>query len=82
MHEGGFTVEQRDDGKALFLRPDGMPIPEVPPPQSATQALAEYVCASGVDISAGTCVTKWAGERMDLDLVVLGLLQSDKRLRA
>ena len=82
VHEGGFTVEQRDDGKALFLRPDGMPIPEVPPPQSATQALAEYVCASGVDISAGTCVTKWAGERMDLDLVVLGLLQSDKRLRA
>ncbi|MCZ6892452.1 MAG: hypothetical protein O7H40_00205, partial [Gammaproteobacteria bacterium] len=69
-----------DDGKLLFLRPDGMPLPEVPAPTPATEDLAEWVRMTGLHVSAETCVPDWRGERLDLDLAVLGLLQSDGRM--
>ncbi len=80
VHEGGFSLERRDDGKLLFLRPDGLPLPEVPAPTPATEDLAEWVRASGLHVSAETCVPNWRGERLDLDHAVLGLLQSDGRM--
>ena len=80
VHEGGFALERRDDGKLLFLRPDGMPLPEVPAPTPATEDLAKLVRMTGLHVSAETCVPNWRGERLDLDLAVLGLLQSDGRM--
>jgi len=35
--------------------------------------------ARGVDVFAGTGVPRWTGERMDLGMVVDGLLQADAR---
>lgn len=32
LHEGGFTLERRDDGKLQFFHPDGELLPEVPKP--------------------------------------------------
>ena len=81
IHEGGFTLERRDDGKLLFLRPDGMLLPEVPAPTPATEDLAQLVRARGIHVSAETCVANWRGERLDLDHAVLGLLQSDGRMK-
>lgn len=69
-----------DDGMLLFLRPDGMLVPEVPEPTPATEDLAEWVRAHGVHVSAETCVANWCGEKLDLDLAVLGLLQNDGRM--
>ena len=67
-----------DDGMLLCLRPAGTLVPEVPTP--ATEDLAEWVRAHGVHVSAETCVANWCGEKLDLDLAVLGLWQSDGRM--
>jgi hypothetical protein len=75
LHEGGFTVERRDDGKLLFFRPDGRLVPHVPKPPLATPAIASFVARCGADVSAETCTSLWQGERMDLDMAVGGLMR-------
>ena len=82
LHEDGFTLELRDDGKLLFFRPDGVPVPEVPAPVLASRDIVADVEATGTHVSAETCVPNWCGERMDLAMAVDGLVQSDDELRS
>ena len=74
LHEGGFTLERRHDGKLLFFRPDGDLLPEVPKPPLRVRDIAAIVAESGVDVSAETPRSLWDGSRMDLDMAVGGLM--------
>ena len=74
LHEGGFTLERRDDGKLLFFRPDGELLPELPKPPLRVRDIAAIVAESGVDVSAETSRSLWDGSRMDLDMAVGGLM--------
>ena len=79
VHEGGYSIERRDDGRLLFFTPTGVLIPHVPEATAAQTPVDAVNAARGVDVSAGTGVTLWAGERMDLGMAVDGLLQADAR---
>ena len=81
LHEGGFALELRDDGKLLFFRPDGVPVPEVPPPVLASRDITVDNEAAGIHVSAETCQPNWCGETMDLAMAVDGLVQTDDELR-
>ena len=74
VHEERFTVELRDDGEARFFRPDGRPIPVVPPaPSWAGTALAStdaHLKTSGIMIDKDTATPDWLGERLDLDWAI------------
>ncbi|MBK8991950.1 MAG: DUF222 domain-containing protein [Gammaproteobacteria bacterium] len=74
LHEGGFTVARRDDGKLLFFRPDGELLPEVPKPPLRMLEIEAIVAESGVDVSAEPSRSLWDGSRMDLDMAVGGLM--------
>ncbi len=74
LHEGGFTLQRRDDGKLLFFRPDGELLPEVPKPPLQPLAIEAIVADGGVDVSAETSRSLWDGSRMDLDMAVGGLM--------
>ncbi len=82
LHEGGFKLALRDDGRLLFFRPDGVYIPAVPAPVLASRDIADDVAAAGIRVSAETCVPNWYGDAMDLDRAVDGLVQTDERLRS
>ena len=80
VHEGGYTLERRDDGAVLFLDPGGIPLPAVPiPPAIVADDLTRFAIEHDIDVSAETCVPRWYGERMDLGLAVQGLLQAEGR---
>jgi hypothetical protein len=69
LHEGGFTLECRADGRLRFRRPDGKPLPVAPAPparSSRPRLNTDRVAAIPLPLSAG--------EPMDLDLTVAGLL--------
>jgi hypothetical protein len=74
LHEGGFTLERRDDGKLLFFRPDGELLPEVPKPPLRVRDIEAIVAETGTDVSAETSRSLWDGSRMDLDMAVGGLM--------
>ena len=82
LHEGGFALQLRDDGKLLFFRPDGVPVPEVPAPVWASRDITVDNEAAGIHVSAETCQPNWCGETMDLAMAVDGLVQSDEELRS
>ena len=70
VHEEGFTVDVRDDGRASFFWPDGHHFPDVPPapgwkgrPLSRTDQALDH---AGVTIDAHTATPDWYGERLDL----------------
>jgi hypothetical protein len=70
VHEEGYRVERDADGTLRFYRPDGRPIPAVPPPAAVpadpVAALRAHHRAQGLDIHARTALPDWAGERLDL----------------
>jgi len=79
VHEGGYTVERRDDGRWLFFTPTGVLIPHVPAATQSETPIGQVNAARGMDVPAGTGVTRWAGERMDLGMAVDGVLQAETR---
>jgi len=74
LHEGGFTLERRDDGKLLFFRPDGVLLPEATRPPLRVRAVEDIAAEAGIDVSAETSRSLWNGSRMDLDMAVGGLM--------
>ena len=74
LHEGGFTLERRDDGKLLFFRRDGELLPEVPKPPLRVRDIEAIVAEIDADVSAETSRSLWDGSRMDLDMAVGGLM--------
>ncbi len=70
VHEEGYQVDGQPDGALRFRRPDGRPLPEVPPPAALpadpVQALRTRREAQGYRLHARTACPGWLGERLDL----------------
>ena len=70
VHEDGYQIEREPDGTFQFRRPDGRPLPEVPPAPALqgdpTEALRSRHEAAGPEIHARTAIPGWHGERLDV----------------
>ena len=72
VHEEGFQVVADGAGQFQFLRPNGAPLPPVPPApcwQGAGDPLAPTVArleAAGVSIGPHTATPEWYGEPLDV----------------
>jgi 5-methylcytosine-specific restriction endonuclease McrA len=70
VHEEGYQVDRQPDGALRFRRPDGRPLPEVPPPVALpagpVEALRARHEAQGLHLDARTTCPGWLGERLDL----------------
>jgi hypothetical protein len=74
VHEEGFQVERQGDGELQFRRPDGRPLPEVPPPADVGDdppgVLRGWHQAAGLDLHAHTATPGWLGERLDVGYAI------------
>ncbi len=70
VHEEGYQLERLLDGELRFRRPDGGPLPEVPPPPRVpadpVQILRTRHQADGLRLHARTATPGWLGERLDV----------------
>jgi Domain of unknown function (DUF222)/HNH endonuclease len=70
VHEEGYQLSRAPDGTLEFRRPDGQPLPEVPPsplaPADPVVALRDQHAAAGLAIHARTSCPGWLGERLDV----------------
>ena len=70
VHEEGYQVEREPDGELRFRRPDGRPLPAVPPspaiPDDPVPALRARNEAAGLHPHARTAMPGWLGERLDV----------------
>ena len=70
VHEEGYQVDRQPDGALRFRRPDGRPLPEVPPPAAVpadpVQALRARHDEQGLHLHARTALPSWLGERLDV----------------
>jgi hypothetical protein len=70
VHEEGYQVERQPDGELRFRRPDGRPLPDVPPPSAIpndpVQALRTRNEAAGFHLHARTTCPGWLGEPLDV----------------
>ena len=72
VHEEGFQVVADGDGGFLFLRPDGVPLPAIPPAprwQGAGDPLAPTVARleeAGISIGPRTATPEWYGEPLNV----------------
>jgi 5-methylcytosine-specific restriction endonuclease McrA len=70
VHEEGYRVSRGPDGTLDFRRPDGRPLPEVPPtapvPADPIRTLHAQHAALGLRLHARTACPGWLGERLDL----------------
>src|SRR3989475_397190 len=69
-HEEGYQVERQADGDLRFRRPDGRPLPQVPPPAAVpsdpVNALRAAHDAQGLQVHARTAMPGWLGDRLDV----------------
>ncbi|HEV8439605.1 MAG TPA: DUF222 domain-containing protein [Methylomirabilota bacterium] len=70
VHEEGYQVDRQPDGALRFRRPDGQPLPEVPPPPAVPEDPVHSLRArhhgQGLRLHARTACPGWLGERLDL----------------
>jgi hypothetical protein len=70
VHEEGYQVARGPDGVLRFRRPDGQPLPEVPPAavvlRDSVTVLRECHEAHGLRLHARTGRPGWLGERLNL----------------
>src|SRR3989475_3854159 len=68
VHEEGYQVDRQPDGELRFRRPDGRPLPEVPPPLEVlgdpVKILQAQHDAEGVVLNARTATPGWLWERL------------------
>jgi hypothetical protein len=62
VHERGYLIAAARDGTFAFYRPDGTAIPTSPPLAGGTIGDCH-----DADITPGTIIPAWYGERLDLD---------------
>src|SRR2546428_8086163 len=69
VHQEGYQVARLPDGALQFRRPDGRPLPQVPPPAAVlgdpVKALRACHDSQGIRIGARTACPSWLGERLD-----------------
>jgi len=70
VHEEGFQIERQADGALQFRRPNGRPLPEVPPPATVpadpVHVLRAGHIAQGLRLDAQTASSGWLGESLDV----------------
>jgi len=70
VHEEGYQVARLPDGTLQFRRPNGHPLPEVPPPAKVPavpiKALHESHDAQGLRVHARTGCPAWLGEGLNV----------------
>jgi 5-methylcytosine-specific restriction endonuclease McrA len=70
VHEEGYQLERLADDALRFRRPDGRPLPEVPPPAAVPAdpvgALRARHETQGIRLHARTACPGWLGERLDV----------------
>jgi 5-methylcytosine-specific restriction endonuclease McrA len=70
VHEEGYQVARGPNGALQFRRPDGRPLPEVPPsaavPEDPIKALRTCHNSIGLHVDARTACAGWLGERLDV----------------
>jgi len=70
VHEEGYQVARLPDGTLQFRRPNGHPLPEVPPsakvPGDPVEALRARHDSQGVRIDARTGCPSWLGEGLNV----------------
>ena len=68
--EEGYQVAREPDGSLRFRRPDGRPLPEVPPPAAVpadpVEALRTCHDARGLQLNGRTACPLWLGEPLDV----------------
>jgi 5-methylcytosine-specific restriction endonuclease McrA len=74
VHEEGYQIDRQPDGSFRFRRPDGRPLPEVPPPAAVpadpVQALRAQHEAKGLQLHPRTTCPRWLGEPLDVDWAI------------
>src|SRR5437867_2211426 len=75
VHEEGYQVDRQPDGELRFRRPDGRPLPEVPPPLEVLGDPVEILRATHDEeelvLNARTAIPGWLGERLDVGKFLL-----------
>jgi Domain of unknown function (DUF222)/HNH endonuclease len=70
VHEEGYQVAPGPDGALQFRRPDGRPLPEVPPPAAVppdpVAALRTCHDTQGLRLNGRTACPLWLGEPLDV----------------
>jgi 5-methylcytosine-specific restriction endonuclease McrA len=70
VHEEGYQVARLPDGALQFRRPDGRPLPEVPPPavvpEDPIKVLRACHDSQGLRVTARTGCPSWLGERLNV----------------
>jgi hypothetical protein len=70
VHEEGYEIERLPDGELQFRRPNGLVLPDVPPPprvpDDPVEALRALNDEEGLVLDAHTATPAWNGERLDL----------------
>ncbi|HJR49818.1 MAG TPA: DUF222 domain-containing protein, partial [Gemmatimonadales bacterium] len=70
VHEEGYQVVREPDGALQFRRPDGRPLPEVPPPAvvpaDPVGTLRAQHAEQGLRLHARTGLSGWLGEPLDV----------------
>ena len=64
VHDRGYLIAAARDGTFGFWRPDGTRIPSCPPLPAAAGSIED---CHDADITPGTIIPPWYGERLDLD---------------
>ena len=79
VHEEGFGLYKGTDSAINFTIPDGKVIPPGPDTRfrGNVVALRFKNKEMGLNITSNTSIPKWCGEKMDHQMAVLGLLQSE-----
>ncbi len=80
VHEGGYAVERAGPRGVRFRRPDGREIPNTPrAPLVRGHPLERQHRSAGLRIGPTTCTPLSAGDRIDYDLAVCGVLDRRER---
>jgi hypothetical protein len=70
VHEEGYQVAPGPDGELRFRRPDGRPLPEVPPPTAVpadpVETLRTGHNTQGLQVNGRTACPLWLGEPLDV----------------
>ncbi len=70
VHEEGYQIDRQPDGALQFRRPDGRPLPEVPPPDvvpgDPVKVLSTANVEHGLRIHPRTACPTWLGEPLDV----------------
>jgi hypothetical protein len=74
VHEEGFHVDRDPGGELRFRRPDGQPIPDVPPPPPAPEDPVKDFRAQrdeqGLRVDVRSPKPGWFGERLDVGYAI------------